>query len=230
MNPLSRTRTPQIGYHIAEAEAWLAASEAGKQTTLLAYAALELRLEAERVALELLIHVGRDRMSSDTILEVARSFRHAGEKIYELEGHQRMIDRKVAFSNILTQAINAPHLVQAVNVGRLRAIWHGCSELCHIMWSFAAEAPDSGANAFSELSGFAGELRSIVDAGISWMSPGEGAVLELRDAFVRGTIGEAEVRAWIERVGLWGSIVGPDGRMNAVLGAVPPTDTSGDAA
>lgn len=223
MNPLSSTRSPQIGYHVSEAAAWLASSAEGQHTTQLAYAAFELRLEAERIALELVLHMGHGRLSDEELGQVVRSFRHAGDKIYRLEGHQLAINRKATFWNLFTEAIKAPHRVQAVNVGRLRAIWHGCSELCHIAWTMVATDPESGREVFEELTGFARDLRLIVQAGVSWMKPGEGPVLELQEKFVRGEVDEDAVRAWISREGAWAHVTHPDERAEFVGEAIVPT-------
>lgn len=116
----------------------MAASSNGEHTTLLSYAAFELRLEIERVALELLARMQRLTAEDWNTLQ---SFGKMEARIYQLEGHQRHIDRKIELSNVMLEALQVDWRLQPINLGELRRAWHECSELCHITWSLIAATP-----------------------------------------------------------------------------------------
>ena len=122
----SLTRSRQIGYHLAEAESWLAASENGARTTLLAYAAFELRIEIECVALELLARVQGDQLLPEDHATI-RSFDRMERRIYDLEGQQRELDRKVAFSNVLLEQLKVETRVQPISQRCLPPVPSGAS-------------------------------------------------------------------------------------------------------
>src|SRR5688572_16355188 len=99
----SLSRRRKVGYHLAEAEAWLVASERGAHTTLLAYAAYELRLEIERLTIELLVRVQDGLKPGDA--KTLRSFSRVETQIYKLEGHQLEIDKKVEMANLMLETL-----------------------------------------------------------------------------------------------------------------------------
>jgi hypothetical protein len=219
---LSLTRQSDIGYHLAEAEAWLTASDSGRRTTPLAYAAFELRLETERVAFELLTRIRGDQLVPEDFRGLR--FGRMERRIYELEGHQRVLDRKVAFHNILLNAVQMPLRLHSVNLGKLRKGWETCSALCHITFSLAAAIPDSdvGEVAFREVTEVQRFVRSVVDAGITWPRVAHSGFAELQSKYVREEIGDSDVLEWVKTHGLWGKTEHPDGRMEAVGIAIPP--------
>ena len=114
----SLTRSRQIGYHCAEAELWLVASNSGVNTTPLSYAAFELRLEIERIAVELLLRLQGGRLLPEDVHSLG-TFRRLEDRIYELAGHQRAIDRKVDFINLMLAALQLEQRVQRIHVGEL---------------------------------------------------------------------------------------------------------------
>jgi hypothetical protein len=221
----SRTRSAQIGYHLAEAEAWLAASSGGEHTTPLSYAAFELRLEIERVAVELLAKIRGDRLLPADV-QTIRSFDRIEKRIYELEGHQRILDRKISLVNVMLEALQLEWRIQPIVVGHLRSAWQECSELCHVTWSLLVDSP-AGANlgreAFSSLSDIQQRLRSLVDRGIAWPQVSDPLFVEVQDRYIRGEIGDADVRAWFAERGLWGQVTHPDGSNEFVGVPIPPS-------
>jgi hypothetical protein len=209
----SLTRHRDVGYHLAEAETWLVASERGTLTTLLAYAAFELRLEIERLALELLVQIRGGQLVPDDV-QAIRNFGRLEKLIYGLEGHQRTIDRKVAFSNVMLEALQAPWRVQQISLGRLHQGWQECSEYCHITWSLLADSP--GQNelieaAFVRLTEIQQFVRSVVDHGISWPRIEDPSFADLQCKYVSGDVGDAEVKEWLSQRGLWGRVTHRDG-------------------
>ena len=202
---VSLTRRSQIGYHVAEAEAWLDACENGARTTLLAYAAFELRLEIERIAIELLARIRGDQLLAEDYAAI-RSFDRMERRIYDLEGHQLELDRKVAFSNVLLEQLKVETRIQAINLGRLRRSWHESSELCHVSWSLLADSPNQEAiiadkyRAMSEIRQF---VRAIIDKGIGWPRIADPTFADLQERYATGTANDDDVRAWTRERGIY---------------------------
>lgn len=220
----SLTRSRQIGYHCAEAELWLAASNGGANTTPLSYGAFELRLEIERIAVELLVRIRGDRLLPEDVRSLG-TFRRLEDRIYELIGHQLLIDRKVAFINLMLAALQVEHRLQRIHVGELKDAWHDCSKLCHIEWSLVADSPTGASvaqDAFGIISGIQQKVRAIVDAGVSWFKVADASFAELQERYVRGDIDNEYVRAWFANRGIWSTITDPDGTTRFVGVPISP--------
>lgn len=220
----SLTRSRQIGYHCAEAEAWLAASNSGVNTTPLAYAAFELRLEIERIAVEMLVRIRGDRLFPEDLRSIA-SFKRLEDRIYELAGNQQLIDRKVAFINMMLAALQLEQRMQRINVGELKEAWHDCSQLCHIEWSLLVDSPMAvavGEEAFGIISKIQLRVRAIVDGGVSWFRVADASFADLQERYVRGDIDEANVIVWFAERGLWSTITDPDGSSRVVGVPIAP--------
>jgi len=201
----SLTRRSQIGYHVAEAEAWLDASENGARTTLLAYAAFELRLEIERIALELLARIRGDQLLAEHYATI-RSFDRMERRIYDLEGHQLELDLKVAFLNVLLEQLKLETRIQPINLGRLRRSWHECSELCHVSWSLLVDSPNQGsviADKYLAMSEIRQFVRTIVDNGIGWPRIADPTFADLQARYVARTANDDDVRAWARERGIY---------------------------
>jgi hypothetical protein len=220
----SLTRSRQIGYHCAEAELWLAASDNGINTTPLSYAAFELRLEIERIAVELLVRLGGGKLLPEDVRSLG-TFRRLEGRIYELAGHQRHIDRKVEFINLMLAALQIDHRMQRINVGELKEAWHDCSKLCHVEWSLVIDSPTGEAvaeEAFGIISDVHERVRKIVDTGVSWFSIADASFADIQARYVEGTIADAYVHSWFAEHGVYGTITSPDGATKFVGVPVPP--------
>jgi hypothetical protein len=221
----SLTRSRQIGYHCAEAELWLAASDGGVNTTPLSYAAFEMRLEIERIAVELLVRLRGDRLLPEDLDSIG-TFRRIEDRIYELAGHQRLIDRKVAFINLMLAALQGEQRVQRIHIGELKGAWHDCSRLCHVEWSLIADSPmrdQVAKEAFGNISRIQRQVRAIIDAGITWFKVADASFGDLQDRYVNGEVGDEYVRAWISERGLWSTLTKPDGTKQFVGVPIPPS-------
>jgi hypothetical protein len=220
----SLKRSRQIGYHCAEAELWLAASKEGGNTTPLSYAAFELRLEIERIAVELLVRVQGGRLYPEDVHSLG-SFKRLEDRIYQLAGHQRLIDRKLEFVNLMFTALKIDRRVPRINVGELKEAWHDCSKLCHNEWSLVSDSPtgsEVAKDAFGIISEIQKRVRSIVDAGITWLNVADASFKEIQDQYVNGDIDADRVNAWFADRGLWGTVTEPDGTTRFVGTAIPP--------
>lgn len=220
----SLTRSRQIGYHCAEAESWLAASNGGVNTTPLSYAAFELRLEIERIAVELLLHIQGGRLLPEDVRSLG-TFRRLEDRIYDLAGHQRLIDRKVEFINLMLAALQLDQRMQRIHVGELKEAWHDCSRLCHIEWSLVADSPMAAAvaqEAFGVISEIQSRVRHIVDAGVSWFKIADASFADVQTRYVEGDVDDVYVRTWFSERGLWSTVTDPDGVTKGVGVPLPP--------
>jgi hypothetical protein len=220
----SLTRSRQIGYHCAEAELWLAASNSGVNTTPLSYAAFELRLEIERIAVELLLRIQGGRLLPEDVHSLG-TFRRLEDRIYELAGHQRAIDRKVEFINLMLTALQLEQPLQRIHVGDLKEAWHDCSKLCHVEWSLIVDSPTSAEvadEAFGIISDIQRRVRSIVDNGVTWFKLADQSFADLQERYVSGQVDAEYVRTWFAERGLWSTITGPDGAVSFVGVPIPP--------
>jgi hypothetical protein len=191
----------------------------------MAYAAFELRLEIERLALELLVRIRGGQLDPDDA-QALRSFGRLENHIYELEGHQLTINRKVAFSNVMLDELHVPWRVQQINLGRLRQGWEECSEYCHITWSLLADSPGQTGlieRAFASLSEIQQYIRTVVDHGITWPRIADASFADLQEKYVGGEVGDIEVRDWLKKRGLWGRVTHPDGSSEFAGIPIPPS-------
>ena len=220
----SLTRSRQIGYHCSEAELWLAASNAGAHTTPLSYAAFELRLEIERIAVEFLVRIRGDKLLPEDLPALTK-FRRLEGRIYDLIGHQRIIDRKVAFINVMLAALKIDQRVQRINVGELKEAWHDCSRLCHVEWSLVADSPMSSAvaaEAYEVISDIQRRIRNILDTGVTWFKLADESFAELQERYVSEEVDDEYVRSWFAERGLYGTIKSPDGTTSFAGVPIPP--------
>lgn len=202
--------------------AWLAASGNGDYTTPLAYAAFELRLEIERIAVELFGKIQRLTPEDRNTLQ---SFDKIEKRIYQLEGHQRQLDRKIELSNLMLEALQLDWRLQPINLGRLRRSWHDCSELCHISWSLVSATPSAASfcrDVYGNLSDIQGNIRSIVDRGITWPIINDVSFVALQERFINEQATKGDVLDWFAARGLWARVVKPDGTAEFVGVSIVP--------
>ena len=153
------------------------------------------------------------------------SFKRLEDRIYELAGNQQLIDRKVAFINMMLAALQLEQRMQRINVGELKEAWHDCSQLCHIEWSLLVDSPMAvavGEEAFGIISKIQLRVRAIVDGGVSWFRVADASFADLQERYVRGDIDEANVMVWFAERGLWSTITDPDGSSRVVGVPIAP--------
>ena len=205
-------------------QARLAASNGGVNTTPLSYAAFELRLEIERIAVELLVRIQGGRLLPEDVRSLG-TFRRLEDRIYELAGHQRFIDRKVDFINLMLAALQLEQRIQRIHVGDLKEAWHDCSRLCHVEWSLVVDSPmraEVAGEAFGIISEIQRSVRSIVDAGVTWFKLADESFSDLQDRYINGQVDAEYVRTWFAERGLWSTITDPDGAVRFVGVPIPP--------
>jgi hypothetical protein len=221
--PLSRSRHSELNYHYEEGAAWLAESDAGAHSTLIAYAAFEFRLGLERLAAEYWRRLKGDSITVDDLADL-RSFKTIENRIFELGGHQLQIERRFAFGQILLNLLALPIRLSPPRLGELAKHWHTCSEMCHVGWSLQmAHAHGVGGSAAHDaLQETKALIREHLDGVVTWMRVVDLPFRALEQKYVDGLLSEEEVRAHLEREGIWASVVLPDGGRESVGVPIPP--------
>ena len=218
MPPLSPTRHLGLNYHVEEGAAWLAASDAGSRSTMLAYAAFELRLALERLMLEYLVRIEGNQLTADS-LKLLSSIKRVENRIYELEGHQREIDRKFEVFEILFDMLQVPFMLAKPQFGDLSRYGHECSDLCHVTWTLYGASNDQKilADAFRRLSEIHAYLKTHTGQLVTWPAFAEPAAQQLERRHIAGDASADDVRAHFRKRGVWAATTRPDGTSEFVV-------------
>jgi hypothetical protein len=224
MPDLSTHHQPDLGHHVRQGVAWLAASAEGENTAALSYAAFELRFAVERLAIHYWAAL-LDRRPEEQDLRDIESFKRVERRIYELGGHQREIDGHFAFMRVLLGAMKIETPLHTPKIGALSKYWHECSELCHIAWSLSCVVPEARKAAFLALTGIAETLSAQVQSLGGWPLVRDAAFAELRNRFIAGEATANDVLAHVQRTGLWAKAEFTNGTAPQFVGEpVPPID------
>lgn len=227
--PLSHTRRVDLSYHLAEAKAWLDTVAAPTDSTAIAYAAFELRLAIERIGLEYYRRI-RGNVLDESDLSTLASFKRMENRIYELEGHQQVLDAKLEFMSIVMRAMQAPVVLARPNLGRLSRHWHECSDLCHVTWTLsAATNPQLTLQSKEQLVTIHAYILSLTESLVSWPVIHDPAFAALRDEFVAGRATESDVMAYLKKVGIWARLMRPGQPSEFVGTAIPPVSENVDS-
>jgi hypothetical protein len=225
MPPVSLSRHIGLNYHVEEAKSWLKLAMLGEATTALAYAAFEIRLAIERILIQYLAAAAPNGQPKLAILASAKKIEN---RIYQLEGHQKEIDAKFRFMEIVFELLGVPRTLAHPKLGELSAWWHQCSELCHASWTLLALnlAQAERRSIYDELMRIADSLSAQVAQVVSWPHIADAGFAELRDRYARSEATDEDVRAFLRQRGLWARIERPDGSAEFVGNAVAPPEPS----
>ena len=227
MAEISFRHQNDLSHHIAQGSAWLATSAEGEETAALSYAAFELRLGIERLAIHYWASLLNRKPEADDLYDIG-SFKRIEKRIYELAGHQKEIDGHFEFMRVVLGALRIDASFLTPQIGKLSSFWHDCSELCHVGWPLTCSVPEARKAAFVSLTAIAQALSAQV-ASMGWPVIQDAAFVDLRNRFVEGNASREDVLAHIQRTGLWARAEYPDGKDPHFVGQpVAPTET-GDA-
>lgn len=214
---------PDLSHHVRQGVAWLSVSEKGERTAALSYAAFELRVAVERIAIHYWAAL-LDRKLEEQDLRDIKSFKRVERRINELGGHQLEIDRHFSFMRIVLQSMKIDTPLHAPNIGLLSKHWHDCSELCHIAWPLSCASPEVRTAAFSSLTGIADTL-SVYVQNLGWPILKDAAFADLRNRFTAGDATQDDVLAYLKNTGVWARAEFTDGRKPQFVGEpVPPIE------
>ncbi len=208
-----------------QADEWLAESKGGEASRPLCYAALELRYSIEFLAAHYSVLLEQGNWSVARS-ERSFSFKSVETKIYELAGHQRLINGHFEFHRIVNHVLGLPGTLPTPDLPRFAKYWHLCSEVCHISWTQRAENDGVRRKTYESLV----EVRDLLTphfAPGSWSWPviKDQAFQVLRDSFVAGKKSAADVEAYLATIDLRGDIVDSSGTVVAQL--TPKTPNPG---
>lgn len=222
MAQLSLRHQSDLSHHIIQGSIWLAASVEGEETAALSYAAFELRLGIERLAVHYWASLLNRKPEADDLYDIG-SFKRIEKRIYELAGHQKEIDGHFEFMRIVLGALQINSSFLTPQIGKLSGYWHDCSELCHVGWPLACSVSEVQKAAFESLTEIAKALSAQV-ASMGWPVLQDAAFVDLRNRFVGGKASRDDVLAFIRRTGLWARAEYPDGKAPHFVGEpVAPT-------
>jgi hypothetical protein len=227
-NDIAKSHRPELAHHVSQAKAWLASSADGENTAMLSYAALELRLAVERLA----VHYWRtllDRKVEAQDLDDVRKFDRIQQRIYELSGHQKAIDGAFEFMRILLRACKIDQPLRTPDIGRLANYWHTCSELCHIEGALGLAAPEFRKAHFAALSEVCEALVAHVSS-LGWPMLTEPTFVELRNRFMAGTASSDDVLTHVAKTGLHALAEFTDGRPVHIVGQPVPSRATKETA
>lgn len=219
MPPLSMKRRPESNYHLAEGKAWLSQATGGANTTAIAYAAFEFRLQIERIGFQHWYVLAPDIAEED--FADLHSFKNIENRIYQLTGNQRVINKRYEYGQILSEMLGLENDIAPPVLGRLSRCWHKCSDYCHIAWSLVSDNPEIAKNAYEslvEISQFIDEQTSALNMILSLPVLGE-----IEKKFIDEEITSEQLRNHLKEVGLWAKMEYDDDRPSHFVGkAVPP--------
>lgn len=208
----------KLGHHVVQGIEWLDASNGGRFTAALSYAALELRFAIERLAVQYWTTL-LDRRLEAQDMSTVESFRRMEARIYELAGHQQTIDSHFSFMQLLFNALQINHPLRTPRISLLKSYWHTCSEMCHIGWPLVVSGyeEEEGPRAYAVLSTIAEELKLLCES-CGWPMLREAGVIDLRNRFISGEASEDDVLQYMRVIGLWAATDHGDGRAPEFLG------------
>lgn len=193
---------PPIGAHAVRASRWLHDFRNRPSQMALVYAAVELRLEIERLIIEVLRVVGTGALERGAFQESIASLSGIEAKIYALQGRQREIDSKVQFLNLFEQAIGGSRVYPALQVGQLRRMWHEVSEYCHVQWTLRFEQEHIQAVAVHTIERNLGIVEDLVRQKPGWIDFSGDALPALMRSYVEGTITASHVQESVREMGI----------------------------
>lgn len=204
---LSAPRMPSVASHIERSRYWSHHLSQLDQTALI-YGAIELRMGIESALVQMLVRVrGKDLSESD--IKALRSAKSIQTRIYELEGHQRILDRKLEFLTLLMEVAGAPAFPLArLNAAKAFGHWQALSDLCHFVWPWSDEMANQAAQILADAESF---LLPIGSAMIVWPTYHDDWIRQLEDDFVEGTITPEQARQQLQEWGAWGLVTDQDG-------------------
>lgn len=222
MTKVALQHSPALTHHVGQAEAWLNVAESGKNTSALAYAALELRFAIERLAVHYWAGLIVGTESEAELMEIG-GFKAIESRIYGLAGHQREINKRFEFVEIMSSMLGIPLPKGRPNLPVLRKHWHTCSEMCHIGWALACVSSEIATQSYKLLATVKSDLQDLVTGLTGWPVILDPSTKQLERNFIDGVATPEDVRSRLSASGLHAQYTAaPDAVPVSVGTAVPP--------
>ena len=223
VDTISLDRNIEMSHFISQARGWLGKSEEGKHSVAISYAAFEIRLAVERICMQYYVKLVGAKEAKENPNDLG-SFKKMKAKIFSVAGHQKEINNQFKFTRCLFKVLNIKAVVPTPDLGRLSAIWHDCSEACHIFWNVAeATEYEQGAyNPFLDLVAYADELEQIANSTIAWLTSINPQMQEIMEKLEGVEDCEKLIREHFSKEGLWAKYVPADGSLGYFVGEFIP--------
>ena len=223
MIPTSWNREKNIDYHYFEGKRWLSESHDGERSTALAYAAFEFRLALERIIFQYWYILKSDDLKDRDISDI-RSFKTMQNRIYEISGYQKIINKKFEFARIPLEMLKIKPTLITPDFGKMHENWSDCSELCHIGWTLVADDKKILKEQYLILTNISTFLIDCINGIISWSKIKDQPHKELEERFIKEEISADQVREELRKKGLWARMeFNSNDKPNEFIGeAVPP--------
>jgi len=221
---LSLHHSRTLTHHIAQADAWLALSSDGMNTVPLGYAALELRYAIERLAVHYWAGLVAGTQDEAELLAIG-SFNKIEARIYELAGHQRQIDRALAFAQLLCGLLGIVVPQGRPSMPTLRKHWHTCSEVCHIGWALVAPEAPVGVDTYKELRSAHADVLEMANGYNAMPRLNNPGLHALQRGYIEGTVSDDDVRSYVAREGLKAEYIPPGASAGTPIGKAIPSNS-----
>lgn len=224
MTQLTLQQSPALEHHVKQASAWLVASDTGRNSVPLAYAAFELRFAIERLAVHYWAGLVVGTEAEAELMNIG-AFKSIEGRIYELAGHQREINRSIDFIELMCGMVGINLPIGRPNLPVLKKHWHSCSEMCHIGWALACIAPEVRIQSHAVLVKVAADLEEMLNGMLGLPKIHDAATKEIERAFVAGTITADEAKRQLAKRGLCAELTPKPGDDPISMGTdVPATE------
>lgn len=211
-----------VSHHYTRGCDWLLHAERSQAPHELNYAGLEFRLAIERLLSEYLYRVRGDRLDLSDF-DRLHSAKRVERLIYELAGHQRIINGKIAFMQVLFDALQIRQKIATPEVGKLAGWWQSCSDYCHIVFTIAAASlPSAITDALSALGEVRAGLKPYYEQIRTWPRIADPAFRELESSFIEGRADRSEILAHLKRSGVYAILEAKDGSKSFIGTAMAP--------
>lgn len=219
---LQPKRSMELDHHLQQAQAWLAVADRSKNTAVLCYAAFEIRLAVERICMEYYIKlVGSVKAKANPN---GLNFKAMKAQIFENAGNNKQIIDSFEFTRALLRVLNIAAKAPTPDMGRLSAIWHDCSEACHVFWNCGAATGKwpSSYTPQSDLEAYIAELEVFTDATATWMRVQDASFEALQVKFTAERMSDEELKHELSKNGAFAVIERSDGTKQFVGTPIPP--------
>lgn len=226
MIPVSWNREKDLDYLFYEGKKWLAKSNVGTRSTALAYSAFEFRLALERIIFQYWYTLKEDDLVDKDIDDI-RAFKTMQHRIYEISGHQKIINKRFEFARIPLEMLQIRQQLVTPNFGKMHDYWLKCSELCHVSWTIITSNGngDIMKEQYEMLNETSTFIVESINGIVSWSKIISQPLKKMEKEFLEGKINKENVQDELKKGGLWGKVDFKDNvrKCQFVGEAIPPS-------
>jgi hypothetical protein len=218
-----------LRHHFDLGSMWLASSNNGEAGIPLIYAALEFRLQIERLGIYYLQALRGGQFTYRDNNKIIRKYKNVENEIKSLAGNQILVDKRFEFHRKLMRILNITDDFATPNLRTLMQCYKECSDACHITLNVISADAGVRREQFGNLVQVRNCLEPIVTTptGFATITPGTW-LYGLWQRFRAGEDIDAELLATATREGLWATIDPGDGSARKFYGEALHPQADGD--